>query len=72
MPRTNAVRRRLKQGDANLSDALQQFVRVLETVDERARHAAICWLADKYLGVNLYDRARGADLSTLFRDERGS
>jgi hypothetical protein len=39
-------------------DALQQFVRVLEAADERSRHAAICWLADKYLGVNVYDRAR--------------
>ncbi len=31
--------------------ALRRFITAIDKVDERARHAAICYLADKYLGV---------------------
>jgi hypothetical protein len=57
-PQPNAARRRKNKKTLGypILDALQQFVRVLDTVDERDRHGAICWLADKYLGINIWGK----------------
>jgi hypothetical protein len=64
-------RRRRPPKDPTIQ-ALLRFVRVLETADDRARRAAICWLADKYLGVQLYGRVVSEDVRSTSADAAGS
>lgn len=47
--------------------ALARFIRVLESFDPRARHAAVCWLADAYLGLNVYGYPLLADAGNTGR-----